>query len=463
MFSIFPQPIMVLICLLLPAYFLYRNQDKKLITWIALCVTLDIFNSQVYLNLTALKLTGLVALPYAFLNLKNIFQNKGVKLLLLFFLLMLSLGIIYGYLIPWEDPTGLRKFKDLPQGRSILHLGSMFLEFLVAVVLSKKFFIKENRDHAIKVLYYGCLILGLSMLIEFILSQLNQHFDFYHFFTGGREYHVPKRMRGFAYEPRGAAQNCAYGILISIIYFRKSYLKLICSILFFTVVGFVLTFSMTGLITLCCGLAILFGTLIYLTHLGKAQIKIKYVVHGITTFIIFASTLGIYFYNNSGHDSKWQAWMTNFKKRSFILESNSLAGKLEVFDGAAVNFLSQNKKHLLIGTGPGLVALPATNYILEKDRRDFPVMFNALPHMGAILMLSNGGILAISIWLILFFTCLQRIILDLKQNDSSQLFLTYILFMLLYLLQIRYFYIFGLAFGLCLFFKDTCNKEKVCN
>ncbi|MDA8792849.1 hypothetical protein N9N67_06355, partial [Bacteriovoracaceae bacterium] len=405
-------------------------------------------NSQVYLNLTGLKLAGIVMIPFVIKEIKELSHSKFIKFLFIFFGIMVVLGIVYGFIFPWPDSTGERSIRDLPAGRSVLHLGSVFLEFAVAIWLGLKFKIKKNQEVALKALFYSTVLAAGSMYVEFILSRTNMHFDFYHFFTGGRAYHVWKRMRGFMYEPRGASQICAYGFLLLLIYFKGPIFKKIAYGAFFLIAGFALTFSMTGLITLVAATGILVTLKLFL-HLKKIEsLNIKALkIYALAGFIGLVSLIAII--NISPKSVKWEAWKNNFRKRSFLFNAQSIAGRLEVFDAAAVNFFTHNPKHLIIGTGPGLVGLPASPYILDKDRKDFPTHISALPHMGGVIMLSNVGLLGLLIWFLMFWkgakTNFSLIKLDPKH---TAIFLTYILFMLLYLLQIRYFYLFGLGLGI---------------
>lgn len=460
---VFPQYLLLLICILVPLYSLIKGADRLILAWIALTCSIDLFNSQAFMNLTAIKLAGLVLTPYIFKNIKSLTSSKESKLFLSLYLLMAATGIIFGHITPWTDDILLRSGRDIPQWRSILHLGSQVLELNVGLFLALKIQKKSNRDFFIRSILIALIIQGLSMILEFTLSRTDLHFDFYHFFTGGRAYHVLKRMRGFSYEPRGAAQVCAYGILFTLIYPFNSLKNKLTAISIFTISGFALTFSMTGFLTLFGGLGILTITLILLHFLKIKSIK-KHYLKSLTYTLLSISLVLTTLINFFPKAIEWEAWKNNFRKRAFILQSNDVVGRFEVLDAAALNFFKHNPKYLPFGAGPGLVSIPATKYVLPKDKQDFPGPLLALPHMGAVLLISNAGIAGLTIWLLFFIFVFKRY-LNILNYDKSYLlsFFIYTLFMLLYLLQIRYFYLIGIGFAFTVLINNGKCNNAVCN
>jgi hypothetical protein len=416
-----------------PLLALYKKSDKGLVFWITLSIIIDIFNSQHFLNLTAVKVTSIVLLPITILKWKEYINDKTAKELFSYFLLLTLLGLIYGFIFPWQDTTGERSIKDLSQFRSILHLGSFFLEAHLALFLGYLLKSEQNFSFFKKSLLYSFSIMAIGPLIE-SLTQL----DLYHFFTGGRALFDPTRLRGFNYEPRGLAQSAAYAIIFAPILNLKK--LLIPFVLIMLALIFYFTMSATGILSLLVGISIALVLFIL-------KNKLKSIIKPVIAFILVALVSMTSFYFIAPEETKSRFYY-HFIDRIYVIKSNSLVNKLEVFDAASLNYLVQNKKHLAVGTGPGLVYLPASPYIIERDKRIWGDHFSALPHMGIILILANSGIVGVALWLMINLKWIRRRYSLYKKSNSIHDFekmYIQVICLGLYLLQIRYFLIFGIA------------------
>ena len=74
--------------------------------------------------------------------------------------------------------------------------------------------------------------------------------------------------------------------------------------------------------------------------------------------------------------------------------------RMEVFDTSAAMFLAANPWYLLVGTGPGLVSIPATPFMPVTPYTSMYVApgLNSPPTMGLWLELANGGLAALMLW-----------------------------------------------------------------
>lgn len=422
---IFPQPLMIVLCLLIPAYFLYlRKEPQRAVCWIAWVTVLDIFNSQLYLNLPAVVLFGFVALPYVWIRRRSVFRGGGPGAFVAFLPLLVVLGIYYGLVNPWPDPTGSRSPKDLAPARALLHLGRTLLEFSTAFFLMTEIQSRARTTVStyLRTVFFGSIVLCLSAIAEKYLRM-----DAYHFFTGGRELLLPDRLRGFSYEPRGLGQNLVYATILLPWTPLPRWKYLAAPV--FLVIGFVGAFSFTGAMVLITG-ALSLCVYLLLKNRSLVRRNLVKIAAGVAASVAAFSLL-LSMVPRSGKDY--------MAERLNVLRSPRIVEKLEVFDAAAINFLNHHPEHYLLGTGPGLVYLPATHYILPRDMVLWSGGFQALPHMGLVLILSNAGLLGLSLFLLGLWSGFR------KKSPFSQTGMLGTMLMGIYMIQIRYFFLFGLA------------------
>jgi hypothetical protein len=248
---IFPQPLLILFCLFFPIYCLLKNKHKWLIIWVSLTIIIDIFNSQKYMNLTAFKMCGIAVTPYLFKNLRTLLKVSTIKIIIAYSLYLGILGILFGHIFPWVDPTGQKGGRDISQWRSIIHLGSYTLEMSATIYLALQFQQLRNILYSVKTIITGALISSFAAFIENFTQ-----FDFYNFFTSQAKVFIPYRMKGLNYEPRGFAQSQAYGVILSLFFIKKSLLKYFLLISIFLFSMFYLSMSATGNIILAVGIII---------------------------------------------------------------------------------------------------------------------------------------------------------------------------------------------------------------
>jgi hypothetical protein len=438
----FYQPLMLAICALLPAYLIYvKNRNDLAVVWLALIIVLDIFNSQLYMNLSAILIFGSVSIPYLIRHRKELNRNSAIKVFALYFIYLSLLGLYYGFVNPWPDLTGLRSFKDQAQCRAILHLGRTFCEWSAILYLALQIE-KDQRTTVslvLKTIFFGAIVLALSALAEKYFQ-----FDFYHFFTGGRELMLSDRPRGFAYEPRGLAQNLVYAILLTPFVKLKKWKYAL--IPFFAFVAIYFTISFTGMAILLGGIGLL--AIVYaFTRPRGLKLDLRGFAFAVAATIgVFALLIILLPKTSTEH----------LNTRLDYLSQSNIAEKLEVFDAASINFLNHQPKHYVFGTGPGLIYLPAGDYIVARDRPIWGNHFEALPHMGLVLLLSNSGIIG----LILFCWAIYLGVKS-KHKTHPLLFAVGVLLVGLYFIQIRYFFVLGMACLLAFTHKPKFGNPKV--
>ncbi len=442
---------------LLPSYLLYTGKHNALAAWICCGVYLDIFNSQQYLNFTLIK--G-VSIPLFF---KLISDRKRVlsflssphnRIWLVYFGYLSILYVAWGVLWPWSYDPLIKTGRDIPQWRGIIHLSSIAMEFLVAVYIGHYLLSQRRTKNSIdfwpiaKWLLAAATICCLGAVLERTFE-----FDFYHYFTQGDKHLDLTRSRGFAFEPRGLAQNAMHGFIILLLFRDRisNVLQLLLTTFFFYT-SFVLTFSTSGTITLmfAVGLGLCFSV-IQFARLGRRNFSLN--LKQISLGIILLVTAGMIFFKaGSLSDPK--------RFKTFLLSSNhSFSERFEVFDAAAVEFFIANPKFLVTGVGPGLMSIPSFDY-LSEEKGGFWIKHGqllALPLMGIVLILSNGGLIALFILGTIFLTALRKIYPFATLNQCTIRYFS--VFLGLYMLQIRPSYLFVYALTFAFYHYGSFEKE----
>ena len=435
---IFPQPLLLLLCTAIPGFLIYVKKRTDLsIVWLALIIVCDIFNSQLYMNLAALLIFGMTVTPYLWFNRKDFYSNRAVQLLSIYFIYLVLLGIYHGFVLPWPDLSGVRSFKDQAQWRTILHLGRTVCEWFVVLFLVLEIERKPKQILSLflRTMFFASIALAMSALLEKALQ-----IDFYHFFTRGRALLLPDRPRGFAYEPRGLSQNLAYAMLLTPFVPLPRWKYFFVPLFAFVAIYFTISFS--GIAVLVSGL-ILLGILFPISHLEFIRRNLKS-ASGVCLAVMVVLAISISALPKSS--------LHHMHVRLDYLFDSGVAEKLEVFDAASVNFLDHHPKYYLLGTGPGLIYLPAGDYILERDKYIWNNHFEALPHLGAVLIISNSGLLGLCIFILILGIGGAK-----KRKTAPILFVIGFLIMGIFMIQIRYFYILGMA---CLLVRNQPLREE---
>ena len=435
-----PQYLLILFCLLLPAYLIYVSKNYiAAITWIAFVTVLDIFNSQQYMNLAAIPLFGMVVIPYLWSQKKILYENSALKIFGAYLGLLFILGIYYGFIQPWPDLTGVRSLKDQAAMRSILHFGRTFCEAMTILfcVLQIEKNPTETYDRFLKSVFISSIVLCMGALLEKIFL-----FDFYHFFTGGRDLVLANRLHGFSYEPRGLSQNLSYAILLTVFtpFGKWKY----AFVPVFMIFAYVLTISFSGIFVLVFGMLIL-ALLFLFFWKEKILQNLRPLILSLISICIFFIFLFQYLPASSTY---------YINERFQFLAASKVVQKLEVFDAAAINFLNHNPQYYLFGTGPGMIYLPASAYVLERDNYIYNNRIDALPHMGLILIISNSGIIGLCLFLWGLWTAFNG-----HSDRRNLLFVVGCLLICIFFVQIRYFFIFGLAALIAR--NNVANRTKI--
>ena len=407
--------VLLAIAIVVPLFLIVTRRDQALLAWICLVVCIDIFSPTLVVNWSASRIVGLLIIPRAVLFLKETLRTSAGRALVLQYLWLVLLGIVFGFLIPWDDGF-YRSVTQTAQGRAVVQFVRLASELSLALFVASWVARTQRPDIVVKYVLWGAGITSLFAIVQFMTRV-----DIYYVITGLRTLYEQSsdRVRGLNYEPRGLGLIAGTGLLLLFVwwgYLRRSLRLLAVGM---TLVGaLLLTMSVSAVIVLLAGSAALF--------FYERRIR-KWILVS-TGCLLLVVSLALFFptpqYVADYADSAGYRLSTGkyYVSPSNLLEEFAL--RLEVFDTSSLLFLYDNPLYIVTGTGPGLISIPATWYIplgprtflSEEDRTP---MF-ALPTMGSILELSNGGLLLVSLWLIYVVSTMRsfRYLIRVNERES---------------------------------------------
>ena len=390
------QFILLFISCGLPCLLFALHKKRWVLAWVCITMSVHIFDTQLLTNLAAGRVVGLLYLPMAILTYRSWLSVRPAKLYLLSFLYLLGLGIIFGLLWPWIDTTGQRPFTLTAPGRVIVYIIRTLADLSLTIFIFNQ--LKEPRNLLFvgRMLILGCVITGFFGAISLFMPNL----DFYNMITGLRAVDLVAmgRGRGLSFEPRGLGMACTYGILLLLIYpsafsFRKTLSLFICGL------GFVAAFSASSLALFVGGVVAAWTYLPRRSHLIVGAGIVLCLILSLVAYQLFPARIDAGINNIVLRLDP----IARLGRLGGVVPKNfaeTVAFQFDGFDGSALLFLFDKPQYALIGTGPTLVYLPASNYLLPGA---FTAVYsqtgiNSPPTLGLLLELSNGGIVTVTLW-----------------------------------------------------------------
>jgi hypothetical protein len=448
------------VIVLVPLWLLTTRRHNGLLLWIGATLGVEVFNVSVFgPNLQPLEMVGLVYLPFAAKDWQQISRTAPGKWLAFSLGLLFVLGILYGYLFPWPDLTGERGWTQVAAGRSVIYLGHMILLFSVSFYIAQRVQTPGTINRLLRYIIIGTSIAAIGALIQQVTNT-----DILPILSpGARDWTGIERLRGFNGEPRITAQWCAMGFLL--LFGMKHYGRGRLPLLMLHGIALFLTVSSAGIITLIAGM----GMIILFS--GR-RIVVRVAIALILSVLLLVIT-PLLESTASNIVGDWeQNIMSRLLKQSadYTAETNlgeTIANRLEVFDASAFRFLWYNPTYFLLGTGPGLVSLPASDYMSALAISIYGDRIDSIPHSGAIQVLSNSGIVGVLLWLGLVVSAYQAIARQAKVNaelewqDAKVFFVVFsALFALQAVLPIWYLF-FGVDLGAALIISKSDQQASI--
>ena len=307
------------------------------------------------------------------------------------YLILICLGILFGFLFPWEYESNTRSWNQLASGRSIVALINILAEtlliyFIYTIFVSKKVLMKDF----INTLSILIIIVSITTFIDFFLN-----YPIYSSLFGREAVTISNdgRLLGFSHEPRSLGRLITLGWLFLLVFkingYRFIYEKT-SLLLGLAVIIFVFSFSTYFIFIL--------GILV-ISRKQLLRFNFKYIFAiGILVFI-FSLVLS---FNDEVNNIMLYKFVSVSEGRIDLLNNYPnepfLFTTFEVFDRAALNFFYNNPNYLLFGTGPNLISIAS-----QAINSAGPL--NGVPGYGLITLISRSGLIG----LFLFFMVCKKI------------------------------------------------------
>ena len=397
--SIYLSIFVIIICL-----FSFFKQREIILLWF---FVFTIINGMFEFNFgAAFKVYHLITLLYLPRTISFLINSPTLKRkvnpLMIEFILMMAMGLLFSFVIQFDDPfKHFRSTTQLPEWRTLISGIRLFLELFS--VLTVIYWLKVKL-FSVKYLFK---VISVSTIITVV-------FAFLIYITNGVAYkfvfpywdYVADRMlsnhdfRGLVGEPKTFGRTCAF-LLISMLSFGKYIdkpLRIFSISLSF--IGILMSMSASALIVASVGLFLFFVT----------QKKISYLLIFSVVFLVLFQILN----SNSNFNEK------TLGKIRYVLSSNSsdridegkvrsnepeVFTRFEIFDRAALNFLYFNPQYLLFGVGPNTVSIPASQYLTYRMRNSevHGYGINTAPATLFVNILSRSGLLGLFLYLFFLF------------------------------------------------------------
>ena len=367
----------------------------------------------------------LVIITFPFYKSSNFsFLNKLIRGIRLEYLILFCLGLLYGFLLPWEDESSLRSWSQQAGGRTIVALIRILIEILVIYYI---YFIfktgKVSEFYLIKII--SILIISLSFF-SFIDFAFNHQIWKFMFLNSSYFPALENRFLGWSHEPRSFGRLMLVPWFIILIYknngfyIRHSNLALI--------LGFICVVSSLSFSTY---LIFLLGLIILATFKFRLNSLARSILSSIIFIIIISSAYFIINktdYFQSGLVSRYQL-LTEGKADFQMYNEPYIFTSFEVFDRAALNFFYNNTNHIFLGTGPNLIGIPSSIYLDESASISFNDTLIGIPGIGLINHISRAGIIGLLLYLLSFFKILNYLKKSGNKNIKEVFTVTSILYL----------------------------------
>ncbi len=391
--------ILFLIALAVPLVLFKLNQQRALLGWVCLTLFVQIFDTSLLTNLPAGRIVGLIYLPKAMADLSNWVKLGPVKTWLINYGYLMLLGVAFGFLWPWPDSTLMRPFSLTAPGRTLIYSARLLSDFALGIFVARQII-----EPGAIIVVARSLVLGAVISAATGFLYLATGFDLAYAINGfDNPLLTAERAHGLSAEPRGLGLACAYGLMILLVGQGKLF-RLWPIMVIITLAALFATSSTSALALLVAGL--LAGWVFFS---NRTRWAIAFSVISAFLIIVAASVF----------------WPAQYEAAAGVIGARidpgmKLAGippgtlgqeiayRLDVFDASALLFMIDQPLYALIGTGPGLVSLPASLYVppgLYSAIWTPVVGVNSPPFHGILLEVANSGALGLALWFVQMILC----------------------------------------------------------
>ena len=388
------QLILFLIAVIVPLILLRLKKDRLLLGWVCFTFFVQVFDTIMLTNLPTGRIVGVLCLPRAFAQLRQWTKLPPVRAWLGNYGLLLVLGLAFGLIWPWPDTTYTRPFTLTAPGRTIIYSARLLADLSLTIFIAGEILRTRSLLWIGKALVAGSTLSAITGIFHFLTK-----IDLYFILTGlGEQILFLGRSRGLVGEPRTLGLSCAYGIMILLIG-RKKIFSLWYIMILINLAGLLITYSASSLALFAVGIIV---SSLFFTN------RERLIVAGIASLTFTVIFLSSVF---TPDQFKFAIDTLSFRldpdvKLAGIPPGNfgqEIAYRLDVFDACALLFLLDNPLYALIGTGPGLVSLPASEYVppgLYSLIWTPELGINSPPYLGPLLEVSNSGLPGLVLWIL---------------------------------------------------------------
>lgn len=396
------QLVLLAIAVSVPAGLFAFNRNRLVLGWVCFTLSVHIFDTTIITNLPAARIVGLLYLPYAVLIVRSWLRLVPAQLLLMSFVYLALLGLVFGFLWPWPDTSGNRPLTMTAPGRAVVYLSRLLADLSLTIFVAREL----RKPGALRFLG-GMFVLGATVsALAGIVNLLRPGFDPYFTLTGLRNLNGVQifRSRGLSFEPRGLGMACVYALMILLMLpGRISLLRQ--SLIVVNLLGILVSYSTSSLALFAAGIVTAW---IFINNRMRMLLVGMLVVAGIFVGIgavVVPQHFAVAIHTVMDHLDPTERRMGGVEPQNL---GEAIAYRLDSFDASALLFLLDQPEYIVVGTGPGMMLLPASDYvppgifslIYPKERG-----LDGLPTHGPLLELSNGGVLGLGLWLAQILYC----------------------------------------------------------
>jgi hypothetical protein len=330
-------------------------------------------------------LVGLLLLPEVGRGLWGIVKRDAAARYLAWELVWaVALGICFGALDPWPDLSGGRLWSQLSAGRALVSVIRRVGDLAGFLYLVREASSHEKRLEVVRGLTVMVLLnVGVALLEEGVGFRMVA-------------YRLPNaseawttRPGGLNVEPRELGRVCAVGVLVGLciggLPLRRRVVLVSASS-----VGIVVSGSGSAVGGVCVSLLVIAGIAVLRRKAGRS-----FALAGFGAAFVILMQIGA---STAIRESLEQRRATLVEAEPELEWEPRWMAKLEVFDRAAARFLWKKPLFAIIGAGPDLVSLPASEWIDEKAAKIYGDRIDSVPHTGLLWVISSTGMVGLSLW-----------------------------------------------------------------
>jgi hypothetical protein len=384
------QALLLFTIFAVPIWLMAKRDGDLLLLWLIAVICTDIFNVRSVVNVSAASVAGLLLVPYSARVLLASRRAAPVSWAAAHWMYLVLLGLAFGFAFPWPDTIG-RPFNLQAPGRTMLYLMRETAALSIAVFVGQQVAKAGRPDR----LMNGILIAGLATS-AFALLEYATGVSYFLLFSEGvaAPTYWNLRVRGLNFEPRGFGLVGAHALVLGILFVaHRRLVRVSVATVGTTAAAMFLSASTSGFIATAGGV----GAASLSHHRVRRQL-----VRAVAALLIICGAIAAADWRRVEVLQNLVAERVGTTARFGAARDwfQEVVYRMEIFDTAATLFLAANPTYLIMGTGPGLVSLPATPFLpISRYTRDYVRPgINSPPTMGWLLELSNGGFVTCVLW-----------------------------------------------------------------